>query len=87
MPSLPASGFHCWAFLWLRSLSAVRLWVFCSVCAWLALAGRDDPHQSMLELTFLFLFLSLLQVFRTNTSYRRWDEARKNWGMNINHTR
>jgi ion channel-forming bestrophin family protein len=26
-------------------------------------------------------------VFRTNTAYKRWDEARKNWGMNINHTR
>jgi predicted membrane chloride channel (bestrophin family) len=26
-------------------------------------------------------------VFRTNTSYQRWDEARKNWGMNINRTR
>ena len=31
--------------------------------------------------------LSFIVVFRTNTSYRRWDEARKNWGMNINHTR
>eukprot|EP00527_Entomoneis_sp_CCMP2396_P001721 CAMPEP_0198149500 /NCGR_PEP_ID=MMETSP1443-20131203/46894_1 /TAXON_ID=186043 /ORGANISM="Entomoneis sp., Strain CCMP2396" /LENGTH=411 /DNA_ID=CAMNT_0043814561 /DNA_START=141 /DNA_END=1376 /DNA_ORIENTATION=- len=31
--------------------------------------------------------LGLLLVFRTNSSYRRWDEARKNWGMNINHTR
>jgi predicted membrane chloride channel (bestrophin family) len=31
--------------------------------------------------------LSLLLVFRTNTAYTRWDEARKNWGMNINHTR
>lgn len=31
--------------------------------------------------------LGLLLVFRTNTSYQRWDEARKNWGMNINHTR
>jgi len=31
--------------------------------------------------------LGLLLVFRTNTSYKRWDEARKNWGMNINHTR
>ena len=30
---------------------------------------------------------SLSTVFRTNTSYQRWDEARKNWGMNINHTR
>ena len=26
-------------------------------------------------------------VFRTNSAYQRWDEARKNWGMNINHTR
>lgn len=31
--------------------------------------------------------LGLLLVFRTNNSYKRWDEARKNWGMNINHTR
>lgn len=29
----------------------------------------------------------LLQVFRTNSSYKRWDEARKFWGLNINHTR
>ena len=29
----------------------------------------------------------LIAVFRTNQSYKRWDEARKNWGMNINHTR
>eukprot|EP00590_Aulacoseira_subarctica_P001266 CAMPEP_0172434040 /NCGR_PEP_ID=MMETSP1064-20121228/70420_1 /TAXON_ID=202472 /ORGANISM="Aulacoseira subarctica , Strain CCAP 1002/5" /LENGTH=350 /DNA_ID=CAMNT_0013182237 /DNA_START=849 /DNA_END=1902 /DNA_ORIENTATION=- len=28
-----------------------------------------------------------ISVFRTNTAYQRWDEARKNWGMNINHTR
>jgi len=32
-------------------------------------------------------FLGLLLVFRTNAAYKRWDEARKNWGMNINHTR
>lgn len=31
--------------------------------------------------------LGLLLTFRANTSYKRWDEARKNWGMNINHTR
>ena len=32
-------------------------------------------------------FAKCKTVFRTNTSYQRWDEARKNWGMNINHTR
>jgi len=31
--------------------------------------------------------LGLLLAFRANTAYQRWDEARKNWGMNINHTR
>lgn len=37
--------------------------------------------------TLLSSALGLLLVFRTNTGYQRWDEARKNWGMNINHTR
>jgi putative membrane protein len=31
--------------------------------------------------------LLLFSAFRANQSYKRWDEARKNWGMNINHTR
>jgi ion channel-forming bestrophin family protein len=31
--------------------------------------------------------LSLLLVFRINTSYQRWDEARKYWTLNINRTR
>ncbi|KAL3944795.1 MAG: hypothetical protein SGBAC_001118 [Bacillariaceae sp.] len=35
---------------------------------------------------FLFTYPSVA-VFRTNSAYSRWDEARKNWGMNINHTR
>jgi len=32
-------------------------------------------------------FLGLLVAFRSNEAYQRWDEGRKNWGMNINHTR
>merc|ERR1719238_2503894 len=31
--------------------------------------------------------LGLLLVFRTNTCYGRWDEARKSWGSIINKTR
>ena len=27
------------------------------------------------------------KVFKTNTSYRRWDEARKNWGAIVNSSR
>merc|ERR1719223_1204219 len=37
--------------------------------------------------TVLSPSLGLLLVFRTNASYKRWDEARKFWGLNINHTR
>jgi putative membrane protein len=37
--------------------------------------------------TLLTPSLGLLLVFRTNSSYKRWDEARKAWGLNINHTR
>jgi len=40
-----------------------------------------------LFLIFMYAFPLFHTVFRTNTSYQRWDEARKNWGMNINHTR
>jgi len=31
--------------------------------------------------------LGLLLVFRTNTAYGRWDEARKAWGLVVNHAR
>lgn len=31
--------------------------------------------------------LSLLLVFRTNSSYGRWDEARKMWGLVVNRSR
>jgi len=41
----------------------------------------------MYWLGILTLSLLLHTVFRTNTSYQRWDEARKNWGLNINRTR
>jgi len=37
--------------------------------------------------TLLSPSLGLLLAFRTNQSYKRWDEARKFWGLNINHTR
>lgn len=31
--------------------------------------------------------LGLLLVFRTNVAYARWDEARKAWGVIVNHSR
>jgi putative membrane protein len=55
-----------------------------------AILGGPIFKQITLPLTAFTLTspaLGLLLVFRTNSSYKRWDEARKNWGMNINHTR
>ncbi len=46
---------------------------------------RQIPMVQIMSYNAAFFFCFL--VFRTNTSYKRWDEARKNWGMNINHTR
>jgi ion channel-forming bestrophin family protein len=37
--------------------------------------------------TFMTPSLALLLVFKTNTSYKRWDEGRKNWGIMINSCR
>jgi putative membrane protein len=41
---------------------------------------NDDESHPLLS-------LPRCSIFRTNTSYNRWDEARKFWGLNINHTR
>lgn len=72
------------------------------VWSWNLLAGgytdlSGVDHQAILDLpkigipmaafTLTSPTLGLLLVFRTNSAYKRWDEARKNWGMNINHTR
>jgi hypothetical protein len=58
------------------------------------LAGIDHPPVlssqytppltlPMNPFTLSSSFLGLLLVFRTNKAYQRWDEARKNWGMNM----
>lgn len=49
-------------------------------------------HLPVLSLPAMFFTLSspalsLLLVFKTNTSYQRWDEARKNWGAIVNNSR
>jgi ion channel-forming bestrophin family protein len=46
-------------------------------------------HRIALLIALFALHTSIVPstAYRTNTAYQRWDEARKNWGMNINHTR
>jgi putative membrane protein len=66
--------------------------VFVSVFNHLVLAGRLPDSVPKLEVssipfTLTSSVLSLLLVFRTNSSYNRFDEARKAWGSNVNRTR
>lgn len=54
--------------------------------------GRFPPavpllHVPSLPFTLTAPVLALLLVFRTNSSYTRFDEARKAWGSNVNRTR
>jgi len=51
------------------------------------LTGITQVGLPLTPFTILSPSLGLLLVFRTNASYGRWDEARKFWGLNINHTR
>ncbi len=45
------------------------------------------PKSSMILHSLLGFVISLLLVFRTNTSYDRWWEARKLWGALVNSSR
>lgn len=59
-----------------------------SLFGWNGLKQYPCKFSKTLTLDALPIFFNAgFTVFRTNTSYQRWDEARKNWGMNINHTR
>lgn len=45
------------------------------------------PNADMTPITLTSFALSLLLVFRTNSSYGRFDEARKMWGLALNRSR
>ncbi|CAI5464407.1 unnamed protein product [Closterium sp. Yama58-4] len=65
-----------------------------AICGWNELAGMGALpewapilHISNLPFTLTAPALSFLLVFRTNSSYGRFDEARKMWGLMLNRTR
>lgn len=50
--------------------------------------SKDSPFKSINTMhTLLGFALSMLLVFRTNTAYDRWWEARKIWGSLVNNSR
>lgn len=74
--------------------SAVVLWNVFLGEGWVDSAGvhHDTLGLPLLKLpltpfTLASPSLGLLLVFRTNSAYRRWDEARKAWGLLINNSR
>lgn len=77
----------------IRSLAPPMLWVtFCATATgvWNTAAEAGAlPHASvpMTPVNLTSFALSLLLVFRTNSSYGRWDEARKIWGGILNRSR
>lgn len=73
-------------------LACTVLATFITVFNHLVIVGRLPQSIPILEVaslpfTLTSSVLSLLLVFRTNSSYNRFDEARKIWGSNVNRTR
>ena len=66
--------------------------LFTWLVAWLELkyllvSEREDIKNISVMHTMLTFVISMLLVFRTNSAYDRWWEARKNWGALVNNSR
>lgn len=71
----------------LRSVLASGLWtlIICLAFTYFELTESNPMNTTVFSL--LGVVLSLLLVFRTNSAYDRWWEARKQWGALVNNTR
>ncbi len=70
-----------------RSVLAIGAWslVICLLFDYFDLAEVNPLNTTIFSL--LGVVLSILLVFRTNSAYDRWWEARKQWGALVNNTR
>lgn len=71
----------------MRSVIGIGIYtaVVCSIIEYFKLGINIQLNVSVFSL--LGVMLSIFLVFRTNTAYDRWWEARKQWGALVNHTR
>lgn len=71
----------------LRSVIAIGIYsaVVCIAVEFLELQSYISMNTSIFSL--LGVILSIFLVFRTNSAYDRWWEARKQWGALVNNTR
>lgn len=70
-----------------RSVIAIGAYA-AAVCSGLMYFGlSENMEMNLTVFSFLGVVLSILLVFRTNNSYDRWWEGRKQWGALVNHSR
>ena len=71
----------------LRSVLAIGVYtgIICILVEYFQLQERLSMDMTVFSL--LGVILSIFLVFRTNSAYDRWWEARKQWGALVNHTR
>src|SRR6478736_4185359 len=72
--------------------SMIGLALLTWLVAWLELkyllvSQREDIKNISLMHSMLTFVISMLLVFRTNSAYDRWWEARKHWGALVNNSR
>lgn len=71
----------------MRSVLAIGLYALI-VCILMEDYGMNQYNSMNTSIfSLLGVILSILLVFRTNTAYDRWWEARKQWGALVNNTR
>ena len=70
-----------------RSTIAIGLYSFLILCAIRFLKLDQYLMMDATIFSLLGVILSIFLVFRTNSAYDRWWEARKQWGALVNNTR
>lgn len=71
----------------MRSVLGIGLYTLLVCMAVEAFNLSDDIRMNTSVFSLLGVILSIFLVFRTNSAYDRWWEARKQWGALVNHTR
>lgn len=71
----------------IRAVLAVGVYAFIICFLIEATGSKEFVRMNTAIFSLLGVVLSILLVFRTNSAYDRWWEARKQWGALVNHSR
>ncbi|MFK7969083.1 MAG: bestrophin family protein [Bacteroidia bacterium] len=70
-----------------RAMMAIGVYALIVVLCLHYFEGYELIHMNTAVFSLLGVVLSIFLVFRTNSAYDRWWEARKQWGALVNHSR